>query len=107
MIGWLYHVLVDPLAPVAHQHALIGGSLIAVVCGVIGCFIVLRRMAFLTDALSHSMLAGVVSAYLFLRLVMRTDDVNGPPWTTRCPTAANPERCSGVRSATKRSTALA
>jgi MFS superfamily sulfate permease-like transporter len=72
MTAWLYHALIDPLTPVAHQHALIGGSLIAIVCGVIGCFIVLRRMAFLTDALSHSMLAGVVSAYLFLRIVLQT-----------------------------------
>jgi manganese/iron transport system permease protein/iron/zinc/copper transport system permease protein len=78
MTTWLHQVLIEPLLPVAHQHALIGGSLIAVVCGVIGCFIVLRRMAFLTDALSHSMLAGVVSAYLFLRLVLQTDDVHGP-----------------------------
>jgi ABC-type Mn2+/Zn2+ transport system permease subunit/Mn-dependent DtxR family transcriptional regulator len=78
MTAWLYHVLIDPLTPVAHQHALIGGSWIAVVCGVIGCFIVLRRMAFLTDALSHSMLAGVVTAYLFLRIVLQTNDVHGP-----------------------------
>ena len=32
--------------------------------------------------------------------VIRTDDVKGPPWTTRWPTAANADRWSAVRSAT-------
>ena len=39
---------------------LIVGTLVSVVCSVIGCFIVLRRMAFLADAIAHSMLAGVI-----------------------------------------------
>ena len=75
---WLYDVLIGPLAPVSHQKALIGGCLIAVVCGVIGCFIILRRMAFLTDALSHSMLAGVTAGYLILKLTFRRDNLDGP-----------------------------
>lgn len=49
--------------------ALIAGSLISVACGVIGCFIILRRMSFLADAVAHSMLAGVVGSYLILRAV--------------------------------------
>ena len=47
--------------------ALIAGSFISVACGVIGCFIVLRRMSFLADAVAHAMLAGVVASYLILR----------------------------------------
>lgn len=46
---------------------LIAGTLVSVVCGLIGCFIVLRRMAFLGDALSHAMLAGVVAGYLVVK----------------------------------------
>lgn len=46
---------------------LIAGTLVSLVCGVIGCFIVLRRMAFLGDALSHAMLAGVVAGYLIVK----------------------------------------
>jgi ABC-type Mn2+/Zn2+ transport system permease subunit/Mn-dependent DtxR family transcriptional regulator len=46
---------------------LLAGTLVSVVCGVIGCFIVLRRMAFLGDALSHAMLAGVVAGYLVVK----------------------------------------
>lgn len=38
--------------------------LIGVTCGVLGCFVVLRRMALIGDALSHSILPGVVGALL-------------------------------------------
>ncbi len=46
---------------------LMAGTLVSLVCGVIGCFIVLRRMAFLGDALSHAMLAGVTAGYLLMK----------------------------------------
>jgi manganese/iron transport system permease protein/iron/zinc/copper transport system permease protein len=49
--------------------ALMAGILVSGVCGVIGCFIILRRTAFLADAIAHSMLAGVVCGYLFMKLV--------------------------------------
>lgn len=49
--------------------SLIAASLVAVVCSVIGCFIILRRMAFLGDALAHAMLAGVVGGYLLMKLL--------------------------------------
>ena len=55
------------------QKAAIAGSLVAIVCGVIGCFVILRRMAFLGDALSHSMLAGVTAGYLFMNVLFGTD----------------------------------
>lgn len=48
---------------------LIAGTFISISCGVIGCFIVLRRMSFLADAVAHAMLAGVVASYLVLRAV--------------------------------------
>ena len=40
------------------------GSLVAVCCSLLGCFLVLRRMALLGDAISHSVLPGIVLAYL-------------------------------------------
>jgi ABC-type Mn2+/Zn2+ transport system permease subunit/Mn-dependent DtxR family transcriptional regulator len=49
--------------------ALLAGTLVSTVCGVIGCFIILRRMAFLGDAIAHAMLAGVVVGYLLMKLV--------------------------------------
>ncbi|MFO0867992.1 MAG: iron chelate uptake ABC transporter family permease subunit [Pirellulales bacterium] len=60
----------------SHAHvvrALLAGTLVSLVCGVIGCFIILRRMAFLGDALAHSMLAGVVAGYLFMKLVFGSE----------------------------------
>ena len=65
----LYDALVLPWTEPAFQKALLGGSLVAIVCGVVGCFVILRRMAFLGDALSHAMLAGVTAGYLFMQVV--------------------------------------
>ena len=62
-------LLLQPLTEPAFQKALIGGGLVAIVCGVMGCFVILRRMAFLGDALSHAMLAGVTGGYLFMQIV--------------------------------------
>ncbi len=39
-------------------------SLVASSCGFIGCFLILRRMAMLGDAISHSVLLGIVLAFL-------------------------------------------
>lgn len=48
---------------------LIVGTLVSIVCSVVGCFIVLRRMSFLADAIAHSMLAGVIGGYLVMKIV--------------------------------------
>jgi len=69
MMNRLIEYLWVPLTEVAFQKGLIGGCLVAAVCGVIGCFVILRRMAFLGDALSHAMLAGVTAGYLFMQIV--------------------------------------
>lgn len=66
----MYQAIVDFHSANPHLvKVLIAGTLVSLVCGVIGCFIVLRRMAFLGDALSHAMLAGVVVGYLVMKLV--------------------------------------
>jgi len=43
---------------------LLTGSLVATVCAVLGAFLVLRRMALIGDAISHSVLPGIVIAFL-------------------------------------------
>ena len=48
---------------------LIVGTLVAIVCSVVGCFIVLRKMSFLADAIAHSMLAGVIAGYLLIKVL--------------------------------------
>ncbi len=40
------------------------GFLVAATCGLVGCFIVLRRMALVGDAISHSVLPGITLAFL-------------------------------------------
>lgn len=47
------------------QNALIAGVLVGIICGLVGCFIVLRGMALMGDAISHAVLPGVVVAYMF------------------------------------------
>ncbi|QJC53306.1 metal ABC transporter permease [Paenibacillus albicereus] len=43
---------------------LLTGSLAAVSCAILGCFLILRRMALIGDAISHSVLPGIVIAYM-------------------------------------------
>jgi manganese/zinc/iron transport system permease protein len=40
------------------------GALVAGACGLVGCFLILRRMAMLGDAISHAVLPGIVLAFL-------------------------------------------
>ncbi|MGO9117160.1 MAG: metal ABC transporter permease [Desulfomonilaceae bacterium] len=63
------HFFLGPLQATYFQKALIAGSIVAIACGVTGCLVILNRMAFLGDALSHAMLAGVAGGYLFMKLV--------------------------------------
>ncbi len=60
MLAWL----TDPFALEFMQRALIASLIVGVLCSVLGCFVVLRGMAFLGDALAHAILPGVAIAYL-------------------------------------------
>ena len=68
-MSFLAQALWAPLTEVYFQKALIGGCAVALVSGVVGCLVVLRRMAFLGDALSHAMIAGVAGGYLVMKLL--------------------------------------
>ncbi|MDQ0257299.1 iron/zinc/copper transport system permease protein [Evansella vedderi] len=46
------------------QNAMMAGVLVGIICGVVGCFIILRGMALMGDAISHAVLPGVVIAYM-------------------------------------------
>ncbi|OZM58556.1 iron ABC transporter [Lottiidibacillus patelloidae] len=41
------------------------GSLVGISCGIVGCYLILRKMAMLADAISHTVLLGIVLAFLF------------------------------------------
>lgn len=45
-------------------RALVASSMVGLMCGVLGCFIVLRNMSLVGDALAHAILPGVVVAYM-------------------------------------------
>jgi manganese/iron transport system permease protein len=60
MISWL----VEPLVYGFMQRGLAASVMVGVLCAVIGCYVVLRSMAFMGDALAHAILPGVAIAYL-------------------------------------------
>jgi ABC-type Mn2+/Zn2+ transport system permease subunit len=45
------------------QRALITSVMVGIICGVIGCFIILRGMSLMGDAISHAVLPGVALSY--------------------------------------------
>ncbi len=55
-------LLTDPFSTEFLARALLGGSLVAVICGVVGTWVVIRGMAFLGEAIGHGMLPGVALA---------------------------------------------
>jgi manganese/iron transport system permease protein len=60
----LQQIVFDPLQFGFMQRALLAAALLGLVSGVIGAFVVTRGLAFLGDALAHSILPGVAIAYL-------------------------------------------
>ncbi len=42
-------------------------SLVGISCGLVGSLLVLRRMAMMADAISHTVLLGIVTAFLITR----------------------------------------
>lgn len=46
-------------------YIILTGSLVAISCALLGCFLILRRMAMVGDAISHAVLPGIVIAYLY------------------------------------------
>lgn len=60
MINWI----ISPLSYAFMQRGLLASVMVGVLCAVIGCYVVLRSMAFLGDAIAHAILPGVAIAYL-------------------------------------------
>lgn len=46
------------------QKALLTSVMVGIICGIIGCFIILRGMALMGDAISHAVLPGVAISYM-------------------------------------------
>ncbi len=56
--------LLEPLQYDFIVRALLAAGIVGVVCSILGVYIVLRGMAFLGDAMAHTILPGVVAAFL-------------------------------------------
>lgn len=66
MIGWV----TDPLQYPFIQRALLEIVIVGALCGLLGCFVVLRGLAFIGDALAHAVFPGVVLSYLAGRSIL-------------------------------------
>ena len=60
----MFEWLVTPLTYSFMQRGILASLLVGVLCAVVGCYVVLRSMAFLGDAMAHAILPGVAVAYL-------------------------------------------
>ncbi|MCE5243656.1 MAG: metal ABC transporter permease [Syntrophobacteraceae bacterium] len=60
MLEWI----VSPFTYEFMQRGLMASAMVGVLCAVVGCYVVLRSMAFLGDAMAHAILPGVAAAYL-------------------------------------------
>jgi manganese/zinc/iron transport system permease protein len=50
--------------PMSSFYVILTGMLVAGGCSIVGCFLVLRKMAMIGDAISHAVLPGIVIAFL-------------------------------------------
>jgi ABC-type Mn2+/Zn2+ transport system permease subunit len=57
-------LFLQPLTYAFMQRGLLAGTMVGILCAVMGTYVVLRGMAFLGDALAHAILPGVALAYL-------------------------------------------
>lgn len=60
----LQETILDPLAFPFFVRALVASMIVGLVCATVGSYMVLRGLAFMGDALSHSAFPGVVVAYI-------------------------------------------
>ncbi|MGR6982213.1 metal ABC transporter permease [Testudinibacter sp. P27/CKL/0425] len=60
MFNWFY----EPFSFAFMQQALLTALLVAVVCALLSCFLVLKGWSLMGDAISHAVLPGVVIAFL-------------------------------------------
>ncbi len=60
----MIEALLEPLSFGFMQRGLLASVLVAVVCGVLGSFVVLKGLAFIGDALAHASFGGVALAFV-------------------------------------------
>lgn len=74
----MYDILIAPFVDYLFmQRALVATLAIALSCGSLGIFLVLRRMSLMGDALSHAMLPGIAAGYLISGLSLAAMSLGG------------------------------
>src|SRR2546426_5037306 len=58
------HFLMDPWKYAFFRHGLIAGTLAGALCGLVGVYVVLRRMSYIGHGLSHAIFGGAVASYV-------------------------------------------
>jgi ABC-type Mn2+/Zn2+ transport system permease subunit len=61
---WPLAPLLEPLTYVFFRRALLASFLVGALCGLVGVYIVLRRMSYIGHGLSHAVFGGAVISYL-------------------------------------------
>jgi ABC-type Mn2+/Zn2+ transport system permease subunit len=61
---WALASLLEPLTYVFFRRALLASFLVGALCGLVGVYIVLRRMSYIGHGLSHAVFGGAVISYL-------------------------------------------
>jgi ABC-type Mn2+/Zn2+ transport system permease subunit len=61
---WALAFLLEPLTYVFFRRALLASCLVGGLCGLVGVYIVLRRMSYIGHGLSHAVFGGAVVSYL-------------------------------------------
>ena len=55
----------EPFRSATGQRIMLVGALTNVACALVGCYLVLRRMSLMGDAIAHAVLPGLVLAFIF------------------------------------------
>lgn len=63
-VNWLPDALSEGFQYGFMQRALVTSIMVGAICGLLSCFVVLKRWSLLGDAISHAVLPGVAIAYL-------------------------------------------
>ncbi len=60
----MIEALTEPLTYGFMQRGMLAAVMVGILCAIVGCYVVLRGMAYLGDAMSHAILPGIAIAYL-------------------------------------------
>ena len=63
-MNWLTEFMMEPMGFAFMQRALATSVIIAIVCAILSCYLILKGWSLMGDAISHAVLPGIVIAYV-------------------------------------------